>query len=128
MRVLKKGFKTAERQGIRKNAEKSFFHIGKDETYIGYVYHNLIVYVFFSERVTRAPFTELRKAQLILTSYREANKYSANGDANDAARIFFSLKPRSITFVSHSSFFIVEREIWLNQCVLIILLKIFCSK
>lgn len=61
------------------------------------------VYVFFSERVTRAPFTELRKAQLILTSYREANKYSANGDANDAARIFFSLKPRSITFVSHFS-------------------------
>lgn len=86
------------------------------------------VYVFFSERVTRAPFTELRKAQLILTSYREANKYSANGDANDAARIFFSLKPRSITFVSHSSFFIVEREIWLNQWVLIILLKTFCSK
>lgn len=105
MRVLKKGIKTAERQGIRRNAEKSFFHIGKDETYIGYVYHNLIVYVFFSERVTRAPFTELRKAQLILTSYREANKYSANGDANDAARIFFSLKPRSITFVSHSFIF-----------------------
>lgn len=52
----------------------------------------------YLERVTRAPFTELRKAQLILTSYREANKYSANGDANDAARIFFSLKPRSITF------------------------------
>lgn len=52
----------------------------------------------YLERVTRAPFTELRKAQLTLTRYREASKYSVKGDANDAARIFFSLKPRSITF------------------------------
>lgn len=107
---------------------KVFFMLERMKHILGTFITILLSTFFFSERVTRAPFTELRKAQLILTSYREANKYSANGDANDAARIFFSLKPRSITFVSHFSFFIVEREIWLNQWVLIILLKTFCSK
>ncbi|XP_061196377.1 uncharacterized protein LOC133204640 [Saccostrea echinata] len=50
------------------------------------------------ERRSNSKLTDLRKAQLTLVSEQGVNKYTVNGDANDAAMIFFSLKPTSVTY------------------------------
>ncbi|XP_062594522.1 luc7-like protein 3 [Saccostrea cucullata] len=50
------------------------------------------------ERRSNSKLTDLRKAQLTRVSEQGVNKYNVKGDANDAAMIFFSLKPTSVTY------------------------------
>ena len=63
-----------------------------------------LCHVFFAlESRTRISVTDLRRAQLFSVSDRDIHKYNVNGDANTAARIFYSLKPRVVTYVSDLS-------------------------